>query len=1067
MPAHPCPAPFRRPARLLSPLAALALLLTLLPLARPAPARAAEPLATARTATIFPADGATGLQFGQAVAVDGDTMVVAAAPRGAAPGAAYVYARGPGGAWSEAARLSTGAAYDSFGISAAIDGDTIVVGATQAIEAGQTRGAAYVYTRNQGGPGAWGLAARLVADDGAPGDSFGWSVAIDADTIAVGATRVDHYASPGVMLARELGAVYTFERGQGGDWAQSAKLSPPVIRSDNYFGVSLAIDGDTIVAGTHDRTMPRAHVFGRTPGAPASWAHAATLAPVGAVVAGFSWSVAVSGDTVAVGSPNSSGAYSESGAVFVYGRNADGDGDPSDGNAGEWGAAATLLPAEPRAEGGFGYALSAQGDTIAVGAHDYDDLEYPPYPTSLWGNGSVHVFSGGAGGWEETATLSEMAIGLDDPENNVGYSVAISGDTVVTSGDVGRRPAWRLPVHVYRLGVVGGPAARSQPAAATGASLSAADPPLSAGLLGTLTPSDGAAFTEFGYNLAIDGDIMVVGAHPSWLSFGESWTLSSGLAYIYQRLPDGTWAEVARLSSDDRADRFGDSVAVSGDTVVIGAPHANGRVAGAGAVYVFSRNQGGAGRWGLTARLMAGDGAHRDGLGVSVSIDGDTIVAGAPGAAGDVPRAGAVYTFERVGGAWAQDAKLLAPAQMRGGAFGTSVDIDSDTLVAAAVFQFFTGAVFDPSGGNTRGAAYVFGRGQGAPAGWALRARLGPDAGQDSSAFGVNVAISGDRAVVGSANDSRIATLSGAAYVFARGADADGDPADGNLDEWGKEQTLTVPGAAAYDTFGYAVDIDGGTVAASSHTLFSGPGKVRLFRAAGGAWEEVALFDEPAPHPGYSLALSGDTIAAGSQRGDTSADPVYVYRAVFPAAPALSGAPPAVGQYGAVYSHQLAATGAPAPGFSVTAGALPPGLDLSPSGLLSGVPAAAGSFGPITVTANNGVAPAASRTFSIAIAPAPLTVAAVSRTITAGEEIPALTYSAAGFVNGDSAAVLAGALATQATKGSPPGSYPITRGTLAAANYTIVFTPATLTIKPAPVIAERPPPIFLPLIIAR
>jgi hypothetical protein len=164
-------------------------------------------------------------------------------------------------------------------------------------------------------------------------------------------------------------------------------------------------------------------------------------------------------------------------------------------------------------------------------------------------------------------------------------------------------------------------------------------------------------------------------------------------------------------------------------------------------------------------------------------------------------------------------------------------------------------------------------------------------------------------------------------------------------------------------------------------------------------------------------------------------------------APLITSAAPANGTYGSLYSHTFSASGQPAPSFSVTGGVLPPGLTLSAAGVLSGTPTQAGTFANITVRAANGILPNATQTFTIVVAPAALTVTANAQSRTYGAANPALTFSATGFVNADTTATaLTGALATGATATSAVGVYPITQGSLAAANYAISFTPGTLTV---------------------
>lgn len=166
-------------------------------------------------------------------------------------------------------------------------------------------------------------------------------------------------------------------------------------------------------------------------------------------------------------------------------------------------------------------------------------------------------------------------------------------------------------------------------------------------------------------------------------------------------------------------------------------------------------------------------------------------------------------------------------------------------------------------------------------------------------------------------------------------------------------------------------------------------------------------------------------------------------------APAFtSGTPPAAGAYGSGYNFTFTGTGLPPPTFSVTAGSLPPGLSLnSTTGVLTGTLAAAGSY-TFTVTAANGVNPAATRQVVLNVARAPLTITADNKSMIAGQALPTLTARSSGFVRGDTLASLDTPvrLSTTATRTSPPGAYPITVSGAADANYTITFVPGTLTI---------------------
>jgi len=187
-------------------------------------------------------DGAASDFFGHAVAVDAGTIVVGAYwddDKGDYSGSAYVFTR-TGGTWTQQAKLvpADGTADDWFGSSVAVDGDTVVVGAHLDDDKGIDSGSVYVFVRTGA---TWTQQAKLTAADGAADDRFGWAVAVDADTIVVGAYGDD---DKGI----DSGSVYVFTR-TGGTWTQQAKLTAPDGAANDYFGRAVAVDAGTIVVG--------------------------------------------------------------------------------------------------------------------------------------------------------------------------------------------------------------------------------------------------------------------------------------------------------------------------------------------------------------------------------------------------------------------------------------------------------------------------------------------------------------------------------------------------------------------------------------------------------------------------------------------------------------------------------------------------------------------------------------------------------------------------------------------------------------------------------------------------
>ena len=137
------------------------------------------------------ADGAAFDQFGSALALNEDTLVVGAWWKNLLSGAAYVFQRHQGGTdtWGQVRKLvaSDGAPLDLFGKAVALSGDVAVVGAFGNDDTGESSGSAYIFERNQGGTNVWGQVKKLTAEDAGQGDNFGWSVAVQGDWVAVGA----------------------------------------------------------------------------------------------------------------------------------------------------------------------------------------------------------------------------------------------------------------------------------------------------------------------------------------------------------------------------------------------------------------------------------------------------------------------------------------------------------------------------------------------------------------------------------------------------------------------------------------------------------------------------------------------------------------------------------------------------------------------------------------------------------------------------------------------------------------------------------------------------------------
>ncbi len=270
-----------------------------------------------------------------------------------------------------------------------------------------------------------------------------------------------------------------------------------------------------------------------------------------------------------------------------------------------------------------------------------------------------------------------------------------------------------------------------------------------------LTASDGEPGAEFGNSVACCGDTIVIGAYHDNNGNGTN----AGSAYVFEKPPSG-WADktedhILLPPGVEGGDDYGASVAICGDTIVVGAAQDDDLATWAGAAYVFQRDGSG---WILQAKLHASDGAiYNYQFGRSVACSGDTIVIGARDGIGFTP--GAAYVFEKPPGGWVdttEDAKLTSSDGQNGDDFGDPVDIDGDTIVV--------GATSDRDNGSLSGSAYVFVKPGASWVDMTETTKLLPSDGAGNDRF-FRAAIDGDIIVVGAQYENG---GTGSAYVFMK-----------------------------------------------------------------------------------------------------------------------------------------------------------------------------------------------------------------------------------------------------------------------------------------------------------
>lgn len=259
-----------------------------------------------------------------------------------------------------------------------------------------------------------------------------------------------------------------------------------------------------------------------------------------------------------------------------------------------------------------------------------------------------------------------------------------------------------------------------------------------------LTAPDAAAGDGFGDTLSLAGNNIVVGSTRP-LGTGHGYR-----SYVFTPTKEGWVPNPTRVSPPSPEAGFGEPVALSGDTIVVGARFDDGFWAGAGSVSVVSR----AGLGWSASEIAPSDGHDWDGFGAAVAASGSIIVVGADGNDHAGTNAGSAYVFTRTPTAWVETAKLTASDAAPWDAFGTSVAVSGDTIVVGARGT-------DQSGTNS-GAAYVFSR---TTEGWIESSKLTPSDATEYALFGRSVAISG-RVIFVAAFTGGAGTHSGSVYVF-------------------------------------------------------------------------------------------------------------------------------------------------------------------------------------------------------------------------------------------------------------------------------------------------------------
>ena len=372
-----------------------------------------------------------------------------------------------------------------------------------------------------------------------------------------------------------------------------------------------------------------------------------------------------------------------------------------------------------------------------------------------------------------------------------------------------------------------------------------------------LIPDDIDTETYFGNSIAVSGDFAIIGA-----PYDEVNEALSGSAYIFFN-NSGTWQQYQKISASDGQfrDFFGLTVAMSGDYAFATSLGANSY---AGKVYVFHND---AGTWTQTAALTASDTDSSDLFGISLSAYGDYAIIGAYGNDDSGSQSGSAYIFHNDAGNWTETIKLTASDASENDFFGISVGIFGDYAIVGA-----DGSA--NSSGQNSGTAYVF---QKNSENWIQTQKIESSDSTLGDHFGSSVSINGDFFAIGASSKSDNGTWSGAAYIFHN-----------NAGTWEQNTKLTASDAGSMKHFGSSIVISGDALVVGSEGNISfepyNAGSAYVFKNNFGIWEEEAIIQasdiEDEDQFGYDVGWSNGFAFVGSPRTDsdyTDAGAVYVY----------------------------------------------------------------------------------------------------------------------------------------------------------------------------------------------
>jgi hypothetical protein len=645
---------------------------------------------------------------------------------------------------------------------------------------------------------------------------FGFTVAVEGAYTVVGAPNDD-------INGTDSGVVKVFHSTTGELlWV----IPNPTASASDFFGNSVAISGTWMVVGSpHDNIgaidAGTAYVYdlsSSTPTVPVFTLN--NPSPEENDV--FGVSVGISGMRVVVGAYRDDTGATDAGSAYVYDL---GSGTPTV-------PVNTLNNPGPEVDDFFGWAVAISGTRVLVGSYNDD--------TGAINAGSAYAYELTSG----TPTVPAFTLNNPGPVTSdwFGYSVAISGSRVIVGArldDLGATDTGSA--YVYDL--------------------SGGTPMVPTATLNNPSP---AASDWFGWSVAISGTRVVVGARND-----DALAINAGSTYVYDLLSGTPALPVVTLNKPGPAadDNFGNSVAISGSRIVVGAPFDDTGATNAGSAYVYDVSSG---TPIVPVAILNNPGlAVNDQFSYSVAVSGNLMVVGAHLDDVEAVNAGKVYVYDLSSATPTVPVFTLNnPGPATSDWFGYSVAISGSWVVV--------GAYRNDTSATDAGSAYVYDLSSGTPTvPVATLDNPGPAA---SDHFGYSVAISGTKVVVGAYFDDTDATNAGSAYVYDVNSSTPTVPI----------ATLSNPSPVAEDYFGGSVAISGTRIlvgAQGDNTTIGDAGSAYVFDLNSGTpTMPVATLNNPDPSAndyfGWSVAISGTRVVVGAvydNTGAADAGSAYVY----------------------------------------------------------------------------------------------------------------------------------------------------------------------------------------------